>query len=144
MTMQRLLSALFLAGTLTITACGTTSDRATTTSSARSGYGTVESVQVVDRNEPGLLGTIAGGVVGGVIGHQIGSGRGQTATTIVGAAGGAYAGREIEKRTNKSSDIYKITVRMDDGSYQAIAQETNPNLRVGDHVRIHNGVITRQ
>ena len=111
-------------------------------SQVRSGYGTVESVEVVDRNNPGILGTIGGAVVGGLIGNQIGSGSGNTAATIAGAAGGAIAGREIERRTRSGSDIYKIYVRMDDGTYQAIAQESAPILRPGDRVRVENGVVT--
>jgi outer membrane lipoprotein SlyB len=110
-------------------------------SSVRSGYGTVESVEQVDRGNVGMLGTISGAVIGGLLGHQVGSGRGQTAATIAGAAGGAYAGREIERRTRTSSDVYKIYVRMDDGSYQAIAQESATPLRRGDRVRIENGVV---
>jgi outer membrane lipoprotein SlyB len=107
----------------------------------RNGYGTVESVEVVDRNNPGLLGTIGGAVVGGLLGNQIGSGSGNTAATIAGAAGGAFAGREIERRTRDGSDIYKIYVRMDDGTYQAIAQDAAPLLRAGDRVWVENGVV---
>jgi outer membrane lipoprotein SlyB len=108
----------------------------------RSGYGTVESVQTVDRNNPGVLGAIGGAVVGGLLGSQIGSGSGQTAATIAGAAGGALAGREIERRTRGGDDIYKIFVRMDDGTYQAVAQESAPVVRPGDRVRVYNGVVT--
>jgi outer membrane lipoprotein SlyB len=106
-----------------------------------SGYGTVESVEVVDRNNPGILGAIGGAVVGGLIGNQIGSGSGNTAATIAGAAGGAIAGREVERRVS-SDEIFKIYVRMDDGTYQAIAQESSPILRPGDRVRVENGVVT--
>ncbi|MCC6534786.1 MAG: glycine zipper 2TM domain-containing protein [Burkholderiales bacterium] len=130
---------------LSLAACttaGTTPTGVSSSSEVRSGYGTVESVQRVDRDNVGLLGTIGGAVVGGLLGNQIGSGRGQTAATIAGAAGGAYAGREIERRTRSASDVFKIYVRMDDGSYQAIAQETHPALRAGDRVRVENGVVT--
>ena len=107
-----------------------------------SGYGTVESVQTVDRNNPGLLGAIGGAVVGGLLGNQVGSGSGRTAATIAGAAGGAIAGREIERRVGNDNDLYKIFVRMDDGTYQAVAQETAPIVRPGDRVRVWNGVVT--
>ncbi len=110
-------------------------------SRVRNGYGTVESVEVVDRNNPGLLGTIGGAVVGGLLGHQIGSGSGNTAATIAGAAGGALAGREVEKRARGGSEAYKIYVRMDDGTYQAIGQESPTLLRPGDRVRVENGVV---
>jgi outer membrane lipoprotein SlyB len=89
-----------------------------------------------------MLGAIGGAVVGGLLGSQIGSGRGQTAATIAGAAGGALAGREIERRTRGGDDIFKIFVRMDDGTYQAIAQESAPVVRPGDRVRVYDGVVT--
>jgi outer membrane lipoprotein SlyB len=108
----------------------------------RSGYGTVESVEVVDRNNPGILGAIGGAVVGGLLGNQIGSGSGNTAATIAGAAGGAVAGREVERRVRTGDDLFKIYVRMDDGTYQAVAQESSPILRPGDRVRVENGVVT--
>jgi len=131
-----------------MTACGTTppSDPPTTVGSidnsgVRSGYGTVESVERVNRSNMGLMGTIGGAVVGGLLGHQVGSGRGQTAATVAGAAGGAIAGREIERRTRGDSDAYRVVVRMDDGTYQAVGQDLQPALRQGDRVVIRNGVI---
>ncbi len=126
----------------TTTGTGLGSSGTLDNSSVRSGYGTVESVETVDRDNVGILGTISGAVIGGLLGHQVGSGRGQTAATIAGAAGGAYAGREIERRTRTSGDVYKIYVRMDDGSYQAVAQDSPTPVRRGDRVRIQNGVVT--
>lgn len=110
-------------------------------SGVRAGYGTVESVERVARSNLGVLGTLGGAVVGGLLGHQVGSGRGNTAATIAGAAGGAYAGREIERRTRGDGDAYRIVVRMDDGSYQAVGQEAQPNVRQGDRVRVQNGAV---
>src|SRR4051812_47949663 len=60
-----------------------------------SNCGVVESVTPVTRNsEPqGIAGTpvtpgmAIGGVVGGIAGNQIGSGKGNTAATVLGAAG---------------------------------------------------------
>ena len=133
------LFALLLA--VTLTACGTTGT-GSDSSAVRDGYGTVDGIQTVDRDNPGVLGMIGGAVVGGLLGNQVGSGTGQTAATIAGAAGGAFVGREAERRVRDTSQIYKIIVRMDDGAYQAIAQETQPALRAGDRVRIQNGVVT--
>src|SRR5260221_10701015 len=45
-------------------------------------------------------GAVLGGIVGGVLGHQVGSGRGNTAATVAGAAGGGPRrdhGRKGEK-----------------------------------------------
>src|SRR6478752_7579233 len=72
---------------------------ATNVSAACGNCGTVEAV--VHHQAHGTTsggGAILGGIAGGVLGHQIGSGRGNTAATVIGAAGGAYAGNEIERR----------------------------------------------
>lgn len=146
MKLKTLLIAVLL--TLGLAACSTTPYSGTgstggiDTANVRSGFGTVESVERVDRANVGILGTIGGAVVGGLLGSQIGGGSGQTAATIAGAAGGAYAGREVEKRTRGGSDVYKIYIRMDDGSYQAVAQDTAPVFRQGDRVRIQNGIVS--
>lgn len=61
------------------------------------------------------LGTVAGGVVGGLVGNQMGGGDGKTAMTVLGVAGGAFAGNQIEKNMKKVT-VYAVRVRMDDGS----------------------------
>lgn len=137
-----------------LAACGTTerstpvsSPTAATTSSGAatvSGYGTVQAVDIVNKQNAGIgLGAVAGAVVGGVLGNQVGEGRGNTVATVAGAAGGAYAGHQIEKRTRKDDEVYRVTIRMDDGSLQAYTQEMLPDLRIGDRVRIANGVVSR-
>ena len=89
-------------------------------------------------------GTIAGAVVGGVLGHQVGGGTGNTAATVLGAAGGAYAGHELEKRNQaQQTNVYQLTVRLNNGTYQTITQANSNDIRVGDSVRIDNGVATR-
>lgn len=119
-------------------------------SNVYSGYGVVQSVEPVQQANTGIggsgigAGTIIGGVVGGVLGSQVGQGDGKTAATVLGAAGGAYAGHEIEKRKQQqTSKAYKITVRMNDGSHQTWIQSTSGDLRVGDRVKIENGTAQR-
>lgn len=101
--------------------------------------GTVESIcsQTV-QNPNTALGTISGALVGGVLGNQIGSGRGRTAATVVGAAGGAYAGNRM---TSGSSLVWIIGIRYDDGSLATVQQSASPNLRIGDRVRVTNNGI---
>lgn len=43
-------------------------------------------------------GAVAGGLVGGLLGNQVGGGKGKTLATLAGAAGGALAGHEIQKK----------------------------------------------
>lgn len=120
---------------------------------AYSGYGVVQAIELVQQDNTantgiggsGIgIGAIAGAVVGGVLGNQVGGGTGKTVATVAGAAGGAYVGNEIEKsRQKKTEDAYKVTVRMDGGSYQTVTQSSNAGLRVGDRVRIDNGYVSR-
>jgi outer membrane lipoprotein SlyB len=106
------------------------------------GRGTIQSVDRVPRSQGIGLGTLAGAAVGGLIGRQVGGGTGRTVATVAGAAGGAYAGHEMEKRRN-AGEIYKVTIRMDDGTTQSFAQENVPQVSAGDRVRITNGVLTK-
>ncbi|MEY6432922.1 glycine zipper 2TM domain-containing protein [Thioalkalicoccus limnaeus] len=112
------------------------------------GYGVVNSVEHIQQEPGGIggsgigVGAVAGAVAGGIVGSQIGSGGATTAATIAGTAGGAYLGHEIEKRQRGSSaDAYRISVRMNDGAYQALAHSNATDFRVGDRVRIGNGML---
>ena len=69
------------------------------------------------------IGTVAGGVLGGVLGNQVGGGNGKTAMTVLGAAGGAYAGNTVEKNMKKVT-VYQMRVRMNDGSVRTIEQSS--------------------
>lgn len=97
--------------------------------------GTVESVnEVVEPKSPSGAGLIVGGLIGGGLGSLIGSGTGRTVATVVGAAGGAYAGHQVEK--GQSQVIYQIGVKYDDGSWATIRQAAPTGLRIGDRVRV--------
>lgn len=121
---------------------------------ARAEYGVVHSIEHVQQEaeKGGIggsgygLGTVAGAVIGGVVGNQVGGGSGKTIATVAGAAGGAYVGHQIEGRNKQNeqvADISRLTVRMGDGSYRTLAQQTDTNFVVGDGVRIENGVAYR-
>lgn len=104
---------------------------------------TVEAVNVIEVNGNGsYLGTGAGAVVGGLLGNQVGSGSGRTAATVAGAVGGAIAGREIE-RSHSAGQRYEVVVRYGDGSAQTIPYDNNPGFRVGEHVKVNDGVLAR-
>lgn len=105
--------------------------------------GVVEAVNVIEvKGDGGYIGMIAGGVIGGLLGHQIGSGRGQTAATVVGAAGGAVAGREVEKRV-KATKHHEVIVRLESGGTQAVSYPAEPGFKVGDKVRVESGTLVR-
>ena len=104
--------------------------------------GTVESVrEIAQKGEGTGLGAIAGGVLGGLLGSQVGGGNGKKAMAVVGAAGGAYAGHEVEKRMRGETQ-YEITVRFDDGRTRTYVEAQAPQLHSGDRVRLDNGRLT--
>ena len=103
--------------------------------------GTVEAINLVEvKGEGGYLGTIGGGIVGVLLGSQIGDGKGRTAAQIAGALGGAYAGHAIEGNVRKTKH-YEVLVRMQNGTAQTVAFAAEPDYRVGDKVKINDGVI---
>jgi outer membrane lipoprotein SlyB len=107
-------------------------------------YGVIDSIQVVQasRGTSGV-GTIAGGVVGGALGNQVGGGTGRAAATVAGAVGGALLGNQMEKNMGGANQMYQIGVRLDNGSYQAVQQESIGDLQVGTRVRVENGRVYR-
>ena len=106
--------------------------------------GTVDRIEVVGKKDPNnIAGTVIGGIIGGLIGHQVGGGTGNTVATIAGAAGGAYAGNQVQSRKRLDHETFRVTVRMDNGSYQSVTQENITDLRTGDRVRVDGNNISR-
>lgn len=110
----------------------------------RGDEGKVEAIEIYRAPDNKSIngGAVIGGIAGGVIGHQIGSGRGNTAATIAGALGGAVVGNEIENKERQATR-FRINVRLDSGSSLIVEQQRDPNLRVGDRVRIDDGHVYR-
>lgn len=104
----------------------------------------VRQVQVpVKDNSDHLVGTIGGGVVGGVVGNQFGGGSGKTALTVLGAVGGALAGREVERNIRQQQTVthYELTVRMGDGSARQFRSAQPFAFASGDRVRVENNQL---
>ena len=103
--------------------------------------GVIESIRAVEVKGQGSgIGAVAGGVTGAVVGSQFGHGNGRTALGVLGAAGGAYAGHEIEKNIRKST-VWRVGVRMDDGSVRTLNQSTQPAFSVGEKIKVVNGAL---
>jgi len=139
LSMQRLLSSAVavagLAGITLLAGCGPQATYQVVQTPPPARVGTVESVnEVVESKSPSGAGLIVGGLIGGGLGSLVGSGTGRTVATVVGAAGGAYAGHQIEK--GQSQVIYQIGVKFDDGSWATIRQAAPTGLRIGDRVRV--------
>ena len=107
-------------------------------------YGRVSDIEILTlESKPSGGGAVLGAVLGGVLGHQVGKGRGRDVATGVGVIGGAVAGNQVEKRNGHDSDIYRITVKFENGSRQQFDYEDINDLRVGDQVKVENGQIER-
>ena len=104
--------------------------------------GTVESIRTVEvRDEAGTNG-VAGGPAGSGPGEQAVRENRGTAVTLLEAAGAAISGNEIEKNM-KRRYAYRVTVRMDDGSFRTVSLSSPPALAVGDKVRVVEGRLVR-
>lgn len=69
------------------------------------------------------------------------AGRAISLTRILRAAADAVAGKEGEESVKRST--YRVTVRMDDGSYRTVSQPSPPEVVVGDKVRLVEGRLVR-
>ena len=115
-----------------------------TQSNAYVQYGQVRAIDVVPveaRTTGG--GAVLGAVLGAVVGNQFGSGGGRAAATGIGAVGGAVAGNAIEKRNRRDDEVYRVSVRFEDGSVRDFDFQRIDDLRVGDRVKWEGGQLMR-
>ncbi|WHZ18354.1 MAG: hypothetical protein OJF55_000503 [Rhodanobacteraceae bacterium] len=111
-----------------------------------------------DKNQIG--GAVVGGLAGALAGHMVGGGKGKTLATVAGAAGGAFAGHEIQKKhqennatrmetqnvchtvTDKTTSTrtvgYDVTYTLN-GQAGHIRMDHNPG--VGTGLPVQNGVV---
>jgi len=103
---------------------------------------TVQAVrEVKDAGESTALGPIAGGIAGAVLGNQVGKGHGsQKVITVLGAAGGAFAGHEIEKQA-RGTTHWEVDVRRDDGTNETVRSDVAPSYQPGQRVRLIDGKL---
>ena len=95
----------------------------------------IDAVSIEGDHQLGL-GAIIGGIAGGVLGHQIGGGTGQTVATIAGVLAGGAVGQGVQNRYAERRPGQHILVDLGSGYEVGITQPVNPDLRVGDPVRI--------
>jgi outer membrane lipoprotein SlyB len=148
------IAALIVASTAVLSGCATTTSTPYNSgysqpgynTNVSSGYGTIDSIQVV-RGSSGTSGSgaVVGGLVGALVGNQVGSGSGRTAATVAGAVGGAVVGNSVEanRNSNNGQDMYQLNIRMDNGEYRSITQDSVYDLRVGNRVRMVDGRVYR-
>jgi outer membrane lipoprotein SlyB len=151
-TRTRTMAAALIAASAVLSGCASTSSQPYNSgyssgydNTASMGYGTIDSIQVVQG--PGHTsgaGAIVGGLVGALAGNQVGSGGGRTAATVAGGVAGAAIGNNVEaNRNTNGQQFYQINVRMDNGEYRTITQDSVYDLRVGNRVRLVDGRVYR-
>ena len=143
-----LLATVVMAGSALLAGCASTTNPAPVTYSSSQAeaatYGTIDSIQVVQtKSGTSGAGAVTGGLVGALLGNQVGSGSGRTAATVAGAVGGAVVGNKVEEGRNAPQASYQISVRMDNGDYRIVNQDSVYDLRVGNRVRLVDGRLYR-
>jgi outer membrane lipoprotein SlyB len=97
----------------------------------------------VSRSGVNVPGAVLGAVAGAVLGNQIGSGGGRDAATVLGGAAGAAVGSQVGRTNTVTESVYRITLQTDRGETRVYDVPATGDLRVGDRVRVENGMIYR-
>lgn len=148
---SKFVSAIFVAAAVLTSGCANNgySPMTSSTSYSAVSYGVVDAIEMTREGGEGIggsgigAGAVIGGVLGGVLGHQVGGGTGKDVATVAGVVGGAMVGHQIEKSNRPQQGVYRVRVRLDNGSYQTVTQQSVSDLRVGDRVRIENNNVYR-
>jgi outer membrane lipoprotein SlyB len=107
-------------------------------------YGRVENIGYIQISQrPSGAGAVLGAVIGGVIGNQFGSNGGKALATGAGVIGGAVAGNAIEGRQRREDEVYRVTVRFDNGNVRNFDFQRIDDLRAGDRVKFEGGQLHR-
>ena len=79
------------------------------------------------------------------LGESINGGSGRTAATVLGGVAGAAVGNQVMRNQQGvlTSPGYRITMQSDQGVVRTFEVPATGDLRVGDRVRVDNGVIYR-
>jgi len=109
--------------------------------------GRVEHIaQLQTQLQPTGGGAVIGALAGGLIGSRFGGGFGRAVATGAGAVGGAVAGNAIEQNQAAAagtSVVYRVTVRMDDGTRRTQDFSDLAGLQVGERVHFDAGRLVR-
>ena len=90
--------------------------------------GVVESITAVQvQGQTNGVGAVAGGVGGALVGNRIAGSHNRTLGGVVGAVGGGLLGNAIEKH-ERTSTVYDVNVRMEDGTLRTVRQTAQPAI----------------
>lgn len=122
----------------------------TATAPASLEYGRVASIEVFQPgatggvNVPGaILGAVAGAVVGNVAGRAVGGSSTRDAAAVLGGVAGAAVGSQAGRAGAPGAPVYRVGIQTDQGVFRTYDVPAVGELRIGDRVRVENGVIYR-
>jgi outer membrane lipoprotein SlyB len=112
-------------------------------------YGRVTNIQVFQttgaartQNVPGaILGAVAGAAIGHGVGAAIGGTRARDTATVLGGVAGLGIGSQVGTGPVAGAPVYRVTVQTDQGVMRFFDVPSPGDLRIGDRVRIDQGVI---
>jgi outer membrane lipoprotein SlyB len=108
-------------------------------------FGRITNIEFFQAGAPSSGINVPGAVVGGIAGAVVGSALsgGRDAATVLGGAAGAAIGSQVGKPSGPVSSVYRVTIQTDGGGSRIYDVPATGDLRIGDRVRIENGVISR-
>ena len=112
----------------------------TSTSSSMGSSGTTAGTQD-SRSTTGATSSAQAGTTGSGVVQAIDQITRQDATSMGLSTGAAAAGGSLGSPSDK---VYRVTVRLDDGTTQTVLAESMPSYKSGDRVRYANGIVTRE
>ena len=106
--------------------------------------GHVTAVNVREKaGQSNAVGLIAGGVAGAVLGHQVGGVFDFVFWALMlGAAGGAYAGKKIQENMN-STKVWTVSVKYTDGRTAKFDFANDPGLAIGTAVKNSGNTVVK-
>jgi outer membrane lipoprotein SlyB len=127
-----MLKALLLTSAIFLSACASPPP-----AEMQARYGRVERIEfvTVEGDKKFGIGAVVGAIAGGVLGHQVGGGTGKAVATAAGAVAGGVIGNKVENRNDRRDGQY-VVVKLQSGESIGVTQPADPNLRLGDRVRI--------
>jgi hypothetical protein len=63
---------------------------------------------------------------------------------VGGSAGAAAAGGTVSMQGSPTDKVYRVTLRMDDGTSQMVTVDAAPSYKTGDRVRYSNGMLKKE
>lgn len=90
-----------------------------------------------------ILGAVAGAVAGNLAGRAIGGDSTRDTATVLGGAAGAAIGSQTGRSASATDPVYRVSIHTDQGVMRIYDVPGTGDLRIGDRVRVENGVIYR-